>query len=154
MASIQKKGENWYCQFRFSRRRHTFTVGRVDESEAEAIRARVDYVLMRLKQGLMDLPAGSDVVAFVQHDGRLPAAKADPPPDTTFRKFRDAYLKTVGQGSIEANSLDTVGIHLSHFAQTFGEQFPMGGLALADLQRHIDRRRKDVAGVTIKKEID
>lgn len=154
MASIQKKGESWYCQFMFSRRRHTFAVGRVDESEAEAVRARVDYVLMRLKQGLMELPAGTDVVAFVQHDGRPPATKADPPPDTSFRKFRDAYLEAFGHGAIESNSHDTVTIHLSHLADTLGEHFPLGELSAAHLQRHVDRRRKDVAGVTIKKEID
>ncbi len=154
MASIQKKGESWYCQFIFSRRRHTFAVGRVDEAEAESVRARVDYVLMRLKQGLMKLPAGADIVTFVQHDGRPPAAAIDPAPSTTIREFRDAYLEAFRHGAIESNSHDTAKIHLSHIADTLGERFSLADLSTAELQRHVDRRRKDVAGVTIKKEID
>ena len=154
MASLQKKGDGWYCQFMYRGQRHTFAVGKVDEDEARNVAATADYVLMRLKQGLMELPSGGDIVNFVQHGGKVPASKIDPAPDVPYREFRAAYLTTVGQGAIEANTLDTVEIHLSHFAQTLGEQFPMGGLGLSDLQRHIDRRRKDVAGVTIKKEID
>jgi integrase len=154
MASIQKKGDGWYCQFTHRSRRHTFAIGKVDEAEARAVASRADYVLMRLKQGLMEFPAGADIVAFVQHDGRLPAAKTDVPALVTFRQFRDDYLKTVGRGSIEANTLDTVKIHLDHFAETLGDRFPMADLTLGHLQRHIDRRRSDVVGVTIKKEVD
>jgi integrase len=154
MASIQKKGDGWYCQFMFSRRRHTFAVGKVDEAEAEAIRARVEYVLMRLKQGLMKLPAGADIVTFVLHDGRPPSAVVDPAPSTTLREFRDAYLEAFRHGAIESNSHDTATIHLSHVSDTLGERFLLADLSTAELQRHVDRRRKDVAGVTIKKEID
>jgi integrase len=154
MASLQRKGDGWYCQFMYRQRRHTFAVGKVDEAEAQSIAARVDYVLMRLKQGLMDMPAGCDIVAFVQHDGRPPLAQADAPKEIAFNEFRDAYFKTVGKGSIEGNSLYTARIHLGHLAATLGERFTMSGLAQADLQRHIDRRQKDVAAVTIKKEID
>lgn len=154
MASIQRKGDGWYCQFLYLRRRHTFAAGKVDEAEAESIRARVEHVLMRLKQGLMALPAGGDVVEFVRHDGRPPAAKAAAATAATFLQFREAYLATVGHGAIEANTLETVGTHLGHFARTLGDGFPMGGLALAHLQRHVDRRRGDVEGVTIRKEVD
>ncbi len=37
MASIQNKGDGWYCQFLFHRQRHIFAVGKVDEAEAESI---------------------------------------------------------------------------------------------------------------------
>src|SRR4051812_15362051 len=116
MASIQKKGDGWYCQFMHRRHRYTFAIGKVDEPEAIAVRSRVDYVLIRLKQGLLELPDDVDVVSFVQNGGRARAEKAAPPPATSYRTFRDAYLKTVGQGAIEANTLDTVKIHLDHFA--------------------------------------
>jgi integrase len=154
MASVQKKGESWYCQFVFRHRRHTFAVGKVDEDEARIVAARADYVLMRLRQGLIELPAGFDIVEFVQHDGKPPAAPVETLPETTFCQFRDAYLETFGQGAIEANSLGTVRIHLAHVAESLGEQFPICALSSSELQRHVDRRRKEVAGVTIKKEID
>jgi integrase len=151
MASIQRRGENWQCQFMHRRRRYTFAIGKVDEVEAQAVCAKAEYVLMRLKQGLMELPEAGDIMEFVQHGGVLPKAQA---PIVSFRAFRDSYLKAVGDGAIESNTLDTVGIHLDHFANTLGEGFEMGGLNLFHLQSHIDRRKKDVAGVTIKKEID
>jgi integrase len=151
MASIQRRGENWQCQFMHGRRRYTFAIGKVDEAEAQAISAKVEYVLMRLKQGLMELPEGADIVEFIQRGGVLPKAQA---PDISFRALSASYLKAVGDGAIESNTLDTVGIHLDHLANTLGEKFSMGSLSLSHLQRHIDRRKKDVAGVTIKKEID
>jgi len=152
MASIQKKGEGWYCTFSHAGRRHTFALGKVDEAEAQAVAARVDYSLMRLKQGLLSLDDGAEVVSFVRHGGRPPGAKAAPPPSVTLQKFRESYLETFGQGAIEANTLDTVKIHLAHLASTLGEKFPMAELSLPHLQRHVDCRRKAVAGVTIKKE--
>jgi hypothetical protein len=32
MASIQKKADSWYCQFMYRGQRHTFTIGKVDET--------------------------------------------------------------------------------------------------------------------------
>ncbi len=154
MASIQKKGESWYCQFMYRRQRHTFALGKVNEGEARTIAARADYVLMRLKQGLMVLPPGCDVVQFVQHDGKPPSALPAAPRKIALSELRDSYVKTMSNGSIEGNSLYTAKIHLGHIAGTLGERFTIGDLALADLQRHIDSRQKVVAAVTIKKEID
>jgi hypothetical protein len=35
--------------------------------------AQVDYLLMRFKQRLIELPPGLDIVAFIQFDGESPA---------------------------------------------------------------------------------
>jgi hypothetical protein len=154
MASIQRKGDGWYCQFLFRGRRDAFAIGKVDEDEARNVSASVGYVLMRLKQGMTQLPAGADIVTFVLHSGQPPEDGAEPVPETSFADFPDAYLKTVGDGAIESNTLETVEIHLDHFASTLGERFPMGSLSLSHLQRHIDRRKPKVAGVMNRKEID
>ncbi len=154
MASLQRKGENWYCQFMYQRQRHTVTIGKVKEAEAHASAARIDYILMRVRQRLLDVPAGMDIVAFIEHDGKPPAATKAAPKSTPFSELRDAYLGTVGHGALEDNTLYTAKIHLQHLATTLGTNFPMDTLTLAQLQRHIDRRQKNVAGVTIKKEID
>ncbi len=155
MASLQKKADSWYCQFMHRRQRHTFTIGKVDEIEARAVGAKVDYILMRLKQHLLDVPAGMDIVTFIQFDGKPPDDRREEEPrETPFAEFRDAYLKTFSNGAIEDNSLCTAKIHLAHLAGTLGAKFPMNALTLADLQRHVDRRQKKVAGVTIKKELD
>jgi integrase len=61
---------------------------------------------------------------------------------------------------VEQSTLDTFKLHLSHFAATLGESFPMNALTLADLQRHVDRRGKaknrsgdPISPATIKKEV-
>lgn len=111
---------------------------------------------MRLRQRLLDLPPGVDVVTFVRHDGQPPAAgrAEEVQKETTFAEFREAYTRTFGNGAPEANTLSTARTHLGHLAETLGDRFPMNGLTLADLQRHVDRRQKAVAAVTIKKEVD
>ena len=34
--------------------------------------AQVDYMLLRLRQGLMKLPVGMDIVTFLEFDGKPP----------------------------------------------------------------------------------
>jgi integrase len=155
MASLQKKGDSWYCQFMHRGQRHTFTIGKVDETEANNTAARVDYLLMRIKQHLIELPAGTDIVTFMEFDGRVPEKLSEgSSQEISFSDFRDAFVKVFGAGAIEDNTMDTSKIHFKHLAATLGEGFPMYSLTLPDLQRHVDRRQKDVAGITIKKEID
>src|SRR3712207_2154587 len=108
MASLQRKGEGWYCQFTYRRKRHTFAVGRVAEDEAQAVAAQVDYLLMRVRQGLLAVPAGVDIVAFVRHDGQPPQPEAAPPSaELSLAGLRDAYVETFSGGAIEANTLAT-----------------------------------------------
>ena len=49
-------------------------VGKVKESEAKDTAARVDYVLMRIRQRLLEVPTGMNIVMFIEHDGRPPPA--------------------------------------------------------------------------------
>ena len=46
MASIQKKGEAFYCQFCFQGKRHTVTIGKVSRQEADVFVGKVDYLLL------------------------------------------------------------------------------------------------------------
>jgi integrase len=158
MASIQKKGDAWYCQFLYRRQRHTFAVGEVDEGEARAVAAKVGYLLMRLKQNLLDVPPGCDIVTFVRFDGKPPMDKPHlTSKEHIFEEVRDQFLKTFANGAVEANTLCTARIHLNHVANTLGKNFPINALTHADLQRHVTRRTSGenaVAAVTVKKEID
>jgi integrase len=63
-------------------------------------------------------------------------------------------LNTVSNGAIENNTLTTTRIHLTHIEKSFGKNFILAGLTLGKLQEHITRRSKEVAAVTIKKELD
>jgi integrase len=158
MASLQKKGETYYCQFCYHSKRHTFTVGAVSEDEARNKSRQVDYLLMRLKQKLIVLPEGTDIVTFIQHDGKPPDAGPTlpnaPRQAVTLSYLKERYVSTHGNGTIEANTLDTCRLHLNHFCRFLGDAFPLQELTLAKLQDYVNKRAKDgVAAVTIRKEI-
>ncbi len=156
MASLQERTGTYRVIFRFHGKQHFVMIGKVSPQEAEAKAAQVDYLLMRLKQGLIELPPGVDIAEFVQHDGKPPAPAT---PASASRKaltlamLQDRYLATRAAGR-EKSTLYTDGIHFKHLTATLGEKFPLEGLGQADLQRHIERRTKlGISATTIKKEI-
>src|SRR5262245_7855378 len=103
MASLQKKGESYYCQFMYKGKRHTFTVGAVKQDEAENKARQVDYLLMRLKQRLILLPDDVDIVTFVMHDGKPPSVDGIPitRQSITLGDTIDRYLQTLSDGALE-----------------------------------------------------
>src|SRR5262245_47313253 len=112
MATLQKKGNGWYCQFLHHGKRHTITIGRVSKAEAHAKSDQVEYLLMRLKQGLIELPAGADIREFVRRDGK-PGPKpraAVPATPLTLAEFRDRYLSTHRE-SLEDRTVDGIELH-------------------------------------------
>ena len=156
MASLQERTGTYRVIFRFHGKQHFVMIGKVSPQEAEAKAAQVDYLLMRLKQGLIELPPGVGIAEFVQHDGK-PSAPATPASASrmalTLTVLRDRFLSTRATGR-EKSTLYTDGIHFKHLIATLGEKFPLEGLGQADLQRHIERRAKlGISAVTIKKEI-
>ncbi|HZZ44212.1 MAG TPA: hypothetical protein VFE58_14855 [Tepidisphaeraceae bacterium] len=75
MASLQKKGDSYYCQFIHGGKRHTMTIGDVSKAEAHQWKSRTENVLMRLKQNMLELPDDCPIAEFIQHDGKPPAKK-------------------------------------------------------------------------------
>jgi integrase len=158
MASIHQKGDAWHCQFLYHGKRHTFSLGKVTQDEAETKADQVDYLLMRLKQNLLQLPAGLDIVTFVSFDGKPPHATSESEV-LTLVGLRDRYLETHRNGSLEQSTLDGIELHFKHLVGTLGEEFPVPDLSLGDLQQHVDRRAKKkglrgkLSPATIRKEI-
>jgi integrase len=153
VASIQKKGESWYCQFAYENRRHTYTIGKVNEDEAQAVRGKFEYLLLRVKQGLLAVPAGVDICEFLQFDGKPP----DDKPVTirrelTLGELRDRYLDTHCR-SLKANRVVTIELHFRHVVACLKETFPVAGLTLSDLQRYVTGREGKVQPGTIKMEL-
>ena len=66
MASLQKKGDAWYCQFLYgangSKKRFTVTIGEVSDTEALQWKSRTENLLMRLRQGLLEVPRGTSLL--------------------------------------------------------------------------------------------
>src|SRR5262249_37141629 len=124
MASLQKKGNSWYCQFYWQNRRFTFAVGRVTRPQAEAKATRVDEIVGLLERGVLKLPEGMGVAAFVKHDGQPPAPAESQKisQKSALGELRDAYLKAYGEAH-EAKTLYTAKIHLNHLVATLGKGF-------------------------------
>lgn len=158
MASLQQRADSYRVLFTHHGKLHAFTIGKVARSEAEAKCRQVEYLLMRIKQRLLTLPAGCDIVSFVEHDGNPPEAEPTLPESprkaVTLAHLKDRYMATLGNGAVEANSLATIGLHLRHFCRDLGEAFPLAELSPGDLQDYINKRAKaGVAAYTIRKEV-
>ena len=158
MATLQVRNNSYRILFMHLGRRYTFTLGEVAQDEAEAKSAQVDYLLMRLKQRLLTVPDGTDIVTFIQHDGKPPQAANGMPINSrssvTVLQLKERYLATHSNGTIEANSLDTCKLHLNHSCRFLGDAFPLPELTLAKLQEYVNKRAKDgVAPATIRKEL-
>jgi integrase len=156
MAGLQRKGDSWYCTFRYLGQRHTFTVGPVPDDIAEATGRKVDLLLYRLKNRLVEIPSGVSVIDFIQFDGKPAAPIHDA---HTLGEFRDKYLAT-HKASLEKTTLDGIELHFGYFVEAWSEKFPINDLGLLKLQEYVDARTKDagmngrkVSAATIKKEI-
>jgi integrase len=158
MASLQIREGSYRILFRYQGKLHSLTLGKVEQQEAEHKAKQADYLLMRLKQGLLALPEGTDIIAFIENDGKplapersLPSA---PRESVSFGHLKDQFLATHGNGSLEANSVYTCKIHLSHFCRFLGDGSTVDGLSLAELQAYVNHRAESVVSpVTIRKEI-
>ena len=162
MAALQNRNGSYRVFFEYQRKQRVFTIGRVAEAEAKAKAKadQVDYLLMRLAQGLISLPPATDIVTFVKDDGTIPASPTSlPTPDApTLASLRDRYLET-HEASLEHHTLRGIKKHFRHLGRVIGEGFPIGKLSLADLQGYVDKRAKakgrrgPLTPATIKKEI-
>src|SRR5438309_998015 len=94
MAWLQSRNGSWRVLFRYKKEQHTFWLGEVEEHEARATAAKVDYWLMRLKQNLVHLPPGCSIVQFVQYDGKPPGDSTPPKDELTLERLRDAYFES------------------------------------------------------------
>ena len=155
MAGLQQRNDRYRVIFRYHGKQRTLNLGKVSEEEAETKSAQVDYLLMRLKQRLIELPPGTDIVKFIEYDGKVPttAERAPARKATALATLRDRYLATYAQAN-EKNTLRTAKTHFRHLTDTLGSQFPVAQLKPPDLQRHIDRRATaSISPVTIRKEL-
>jgi hypothetical protein len=133
--------------FRWGKRKLKKTVKTTARSEAEAALARFEENLRLLERGRIELPVGADIGTFLMSDGKLtgkPSA-APPPRPLTLGELRDFYIAVHSNGAMEANSLDTVRMHLGHFVRTLGESFSVGTLEASHLQGHVNQRAQTLS---------
>jgi integrase len=161
MAWLQQRGKKFRICFRHDGELYRLALGTANQKEAEACRARLEDTLNRLERGWLKVPSDIDLPVFLLSGGevanrRSPSATPKP---TTLGGLRDGYLKAQAT-SLESDSLRTLRTHLNHIVRTLGEESKAMNLTLADLQRHVERRRakkgrrgKPITGYTIRKEV-
>jgi integrase len=145
--------------FRFGGRRYKRSLRTADRREAQALAGGAEKTLLRLEQGLLDLPVGADLPTFVLCDGnRVERPKA--PRALTLQELHDRYLAAHRLGGMEANSLATAAMHLRHFVKSLGARFAVPSISPENLQRHVERRagKQGLRGrllraVTLRKEV-
>jgi integrase len=160
MATIQNRNDHFRLLFVYHGKRFTLPLGKVPQKVAAAKAAKVDEVLALLKSGYLNVPSDLDIVTFLQHDGKPPAA-ATPhrPKRLTLSEARDRYLQTHRNGTLEASTISGMELHFKHLLKTLGSGFALHDLGLADLQKHADRRAamrfggKLISSATIRKEL-
>jgi integrase len=162
MASLQQRNGSFRFIFRYHGKQHFVTLGKVSAEEADAKAAQVEYLLLRLKQRLIELPPDSGIVEFLQHDGKPPSDLQEVPAESrelTLTGFRDRYLATHRDSLVE-RTIEGIELHFKHLVAALGERFPIRELKLADLQGYVDHRAKarGISGkrlspATIRKEI-
>lgn len=106
MASLQQKGNGWYCQFLYHGKRHTFSVGPVSAEEAETKASQVDYLLMRLKQRLAVLPPGVGIVEYLQFDGHI--VPPESPELKTLRLSVHSYCSALAAKGVDQRIIDDI----------------------------------------------
>lgn len=140
MATLQCRNGSWRALFWHAGKKHAMWIGEVEEYEARAVGAKIDYWLMRLKQHLVDMPPGCDVVTFVKHDGKPPnMLPADVKRDITLVELRDSYLRSQ-EAKLEQTTLDGIRLHFSHLVRILGPKRFVAPIARADLQAYVDKR--------------
>lgn len=159
MATVEQRNHRYRVIFYFGGKRYASKLSTTTSEEAEAIAGSVQRTLMLIEQGVLDVPEGTDFVAFVISGGRR-AEKPQPPPARSLGDLRQRYIQALSSGAIEQNSLDTLRMHLGHFVKTLGANFPIQTLAHEHLQQHVDRRAKKkghfkrpLSPVTLRKEM-
>src|SRR5262249_60436821 len=106
MAAIQERNGSFRLIHRHRGKQRSLGLGRVGRGEAEAKAGAVDLVLLRLRQGLLRLPDGVSLDAFLLSEG-----KAGPPPAGATRagpgtppQPQEALLPAPAGGAEEGNA--------------------------------------------------
>ena len=103
MASLQHRNGSWRVLFRFKGQLTSYSIGKVDEAEAHATKGKVEYLLLRIKQNLMTVPAG---IASVPEDLRIDVDVLDVERDVLLGFPLDRFIQLVLRHFGEADFLD------------------------------------------------
>jgi integrase len=157
MASLELRSGRYRIVFRYRGQKYQHALRTRERTRAEALRDRLQANLHDLANGRLSLPTGAELALFLLSDGKV-TQKPQVSAVFTFGGLARQYLQAQAIAS-ESSTLKTIAIHLRHIERTLGARFAIAQLTLADLQGHIERRRRQpgrrgpVTGYTIRKEV-
>lgn len=159
MASLERRGKKFRLVFRYAGKKYQHPLRTSNEREALACVERVEENIRLLERGRLLLPPDADLPTFLLSDGKLNDSPV-PRARLTFGDFRDRYVETHSQGSLEAKTLQTIRTHFTHLVESLGVSFDVQSLTMIRLQEHVNRRAKcngihkrKLSPVTTKKEL-
>ncbi len=160
MAWLDKRGKTYRLVFEISGQTFKRSLQTTDQRVALGRLAAVNRRIEMLERGEVDLPPDVDLPTFLLNDGRPKKVPLILPPSRTLAKIIPEFFQSIPAGSLEANTLKTLRIHLHHIVRVFGEAFAIERLSFDDLQRYVERRGqengpigKKINPVTIRKEL-
>ncbi len=104
--------------FRWGGKKKRKSLPVTDPKAAQAILLRFEENVALLERGRLELPTSGDIMTFLLSDGKLASSpKSSLVQPKTLREIVDRYLAALSHGSIEANSLETVRMHLNQAVQ-------------------------------------
>jgi integrase len=130
---------HYHLCFRFGGKKYRRTLDTSDTKSAEATRLRFEENLVLLERGRFELPPDADLITFLLSDGKLaapPVVASSPLLGDVF----DRYLATCGNGSMEANSLEMLILHLKQIRRKLGDSFKLQQLSTSHLQEYVNTR--------------
>lgn len=159
MAFIEKRGGKFRLIFRYGGKRFRRSLLTDNERAARSSLARVEDNLRRVELGLLEIPDGADISAFLVSDGRA-LEQPKPKQGLALKELFDAYFAALPDGNLEPTTLATMRQHLKLLYGHFGESFQVRTLTLTHLQQYVEKRAKQKNGrgkpvtpITIKKAV-
>lgn len=144
MASVERVNEWYRIVFRYQSKKYTKALDTKIESEALRLKARLEENLALLIRGRLVF-TGTDLVTFLLSDGRL---NSEPTIPTLTLKKLFAQPTPWKEDSTQA----TEKIHKDHLLRLIGNVL-VSSIDQKKLQEYVNARAREVAPVTIKKEI-
>ena len=159
MAWLDKRGDNFRLVFQIGGQTFKRSLRTSDQREADGMVVLVERRIKMVERGELAVPEEADLASFLIANGKSQTPIAVKPV-LTLATAINQYLESIPTGSLEANTLYTLKIHLEHIRRHFGDSFRVEKLGFADLQRYVDarsrkpgRRGKKINPVTIRKEL-
>lgn len=160
MASLEFRSNHYRLVFRYGGKKYQHALKTDDQKEAEGCLGRLEENLRLLERGRLELPPDAELAVFLLSDGKVNGRPQPAPAPLTLEELAKKYAEIHSNGAMEANSLETVEMHLRHFRRTLGDGFAVARLKQDDLQGHLNQRSKAkgirkrrLSAVTLRKEM-